>query len=279
MRTLSAAFKSLDQASTRKVVKVAHIYYGSTHLWWTDADKDFTFLSENVTKQNISISPVRFGSDNTDDILTLSASSKNSTFAQYVLFNPSLPVWGEFYIAQNDNLAEYSKYFVGRATQPSFNKQVVALPFVSISHRLNNPVLRWKIQASCNNTLYDQHCGISKTDFERVATVTGINTTNGQITASEFALKKDGSAAPDGWYELGFVKFDDQYRHIVTHVGTTLTLDNNFVGLTVTQQVYAYPGCNLSFSGDCSSSKFNNQANFNGFPLVPTKNPLTDGFK
>ena len=123
-------------------------------------------------------------------------------------------------------------------------------------------------QASCNNQLYDKFCKLSKVDFRAV----GVVTVSGNVlTSAAF-----GAFADDFFY-MGHVETDfGDLRLITKHKGNDITLHSPFDTRVITgTTVEAFAGCDLS--KETCRTKFDNFANFRGFPFIPSNNPVVFG--
>jgi uncharacterized phage protein (TIGR02218 family) len=120
------------------------------------------------------------------------------------------------------------------------------------------------LQPGCTNTLFDPRCGLSKATFANSLVVQGGSTVNKIITAS---------GQPAGYFDNGQLIFTSgpnngltkairQYVGGIIYFNSPLPFTPN-AGDTFT----AYPGCDKTQS--TCSGKFNNLANFEGFPYVP----------
>jgi uncharacterized phage protein (TIGR02218 family) len=120
------------------------------------------------------------------------------------------------------------------------------------------------LQPGCTNTLFDPRCGLAKAAFANNLTVQSGSTVNKIITTS---------GQPAGYFDNGQLVFTSgtnngltkairQYTGGVIYFNSPLPFLPN-AGDTFT----AYPGCDKT-QATCSG-KFNNLANFEGFPYVP----------
>jgi uncharacterized phage protein (TIGR02218 family) len=119
-------------------------------------------------------------------------------------------------------------------------------------------------QPGCLNTLFDGACTISKASWGIGSTVSG------GATASSIPCSLSNAA---GWFDMGTIIFTSGTLNGVTrsvkqytpgNVGLMLPLPSApAAGDTFT----AYAGCDKS-QATCTN-KFNNEANFRGFPFVP----------
>ncbi|MBQ3675664.1 MAG: phage BR0599 family protein, partial [Campylobacter sp.] len=60
------------------------------------------------------------------------------------------------------------------------------------------------------------------------------------------------------------------------HKGDKITLMFPLKSLSTADLVYVYAGCDKTIK--MCRDKFNNSINYGGFPFVPSKNPVTQGF-
>jgi uncharacterized phage protein (TIGR02218 family) len=120
------------------------------------------------------------------------------------------------------------------------------------------------LQPGCTNTLFDARCGLFKASFANNLVAQSGCTTNKIITTSTQpdAYFDNGQLIFTGGPNAGLVKAIRQYRAGVMLFNSPLPFAPN-AGDTFT----AYPGCDKT-QNTCTA-KFNNLANFEGFPYVP----------
>lgn len=129
---------------------------------------------------------------------------------------------------------------------------------------LNQQVPNIILQPNCTNTLFDARCTLNKASFAENLTVQPGSTVNKLLS---------GSIQADIWYDngqilftsgtnSGLVKAVKQYVNRQFFFNSPLPFTPG-AGDTFT----AYPGCDKT-QATCTS-KFNNLANFEGFPYVP----------
>jgi uncharacterized phage protein (TIGR02218 family) len=121
----------------------------------------------------------------------------------------------------------------------------------------------------CQNTLFDSSCGLSASDYQLSFTVQSLTSKGGLISTD---IGTNGSL-----YTGGYVVYLKDFRWITLGENNTFNLhvpfDSNVKpGVVLT----AYQGCSKS-AIDCKN-KFNNIANFNGCPYIPSDNPVLWGF-
>ncbi len=121
------------------------------------------------------------------------------------------------------------------------------------------------LQPGCTNTLFDPRCGLSKAAFANNLTVQAGSSANKLITASaqQDTYFDNGQLVFTSGPNNGLVKAIRQFSAGVIYFNSPLPFAPN-AGDSFT----AYPGCDKT-QATCSSPKFNNLANFEGFPYVP----------
>lgn len=138
--------------------------------------------------------------------------------------------------------------------------------FRSLVHRLNQRGGRI-YQRSCDAVLGDSRCGVNLASSSFRAT--------GSVTSADgrtLVLSGLGSFA-DGFFTFGVLEFtsgpnDDLKFEVKSHAGSTVVLWEVPPGATAAGNTFILTaGCKKD-SGTCQS-KFNNIANFRGFPHIP----------
>ena len=136
---------------------------------------------------------------------------------------------------------------------------------------LERQICRVRMQALCNNTLFDSVCGLAAGDFELVAEVT--------VSVDGKTLNSLAFEEVDGFYQYGKALFDGMYRFISSHVGNNITIQYPFDGLVDGNNVTVWPGCDKD-PATCQN-KFSNFVNYVGMPYIPLKDSeqvaLTNG--
>jgi len=127
------------------------------------------------------------------------------------------------------------------------------------------PGLHYQVQ--CPRDLFSDGCKLSKTEWQTLGTLDGVN---GSILSSPaFATK------PDGWFSGGWLDWNGRSMAIVAHVGKDVTLFFPMEGLASGSNVVAYPGCQGTEA--VCAEKFGNLVNHLGFARIPSKNPFGEG--
>ena len=162
----------------------------------------------------------------------------------------------------NDPDLEKQLRFRGRviATQAMLTR--ITLTCENRFTEMRQKALAQVIQRPCRHSLYHSvGCTLNIADFQTDGTITNIDELD--LTVSE------ASAQADAYYSGGIVEWEGKYQQITKHSGSTLTLLAPIPGLVAAQaggnqSVKIAPGCTLS-RATCND-RFNNLANFGGFP-------------
>lgn len=140
----------------------------------------------------------------------------------------------------------------------------VTLPFVTAE-------IPWPMYSvTCNNAFGDARCkyNVNSTAYDGI-TVVGVNLWTIEISAA---------VPSEADYEGGVVMNvrTGAKQDTVDLDGTTLFTLGGFTDIKIGDQLRFFKGCDHTLTGGCT--KYNNVANFAGFPYVPRKNPFLKGF-
>ena len=128
------------------------------------------------------------------------------------------------------------------------------------------------IQPPCNHVLFDEMCGVSRTD-------NAVDTTVSSVSGTTIMIASAGGF-PDGFFVGGeiVVPTRNERRMIIAHGGTTITVNYGFGRLVPGESVQVAGGCDYS-RGPNGCAKYSNLPRFGGCPYVPgeSNNPFTQG--
>jgi uncharacterized phage protein (TIGR02218 family) len=138
-----------------------------------------------------------------------------------------------------------------------------------IEASMDRPGLVDTFSRTCTTTLYSPQCKVNRDSFRVEAAIQSL--AGLAISSAIF----DGYT--DGWFSGGYIEWpvgSGEYdrRHIETHVGSVLQLLGGTVGLTIGQEIRAYPGCD--FLAETCSTKYGNLDNFRGDNHMDGKSPF-----
>lgn len=179
------------------------------------------------------------------------------------------------------NGATFDTIWKGRLANVKPGTAEVTLSFESIFTSLRRPGLRARYQRPCRHALYGRGCGLNKDDFAIPGRLGAMSGDTIQVY--------EAAGYPNGYFSGGMVEAPDgTLRFILGHLGDTLTLSRphdslielraqagwgvSYGGQYGGVKVILYPGCDRM--KETCLSKFNNLANFGGFPYIPSKNPF-----
>ena len=164
--------------------------------------------------------------------------------------------------------------FKGRVTGISYNaeKGMAGVKIGSTDTIANTSTPHRTYGTSCSFELYSAECGVNIDTHKVIINVAEISWSS-PTTMSHGAL---GGVA-GGAFRNGFLILDTgESQFITNHNGSTLNILSALGTLGSANIMAIYFGCNKS--KETCASKFKNLPNFGGFPMIPTQNPVTEGF-
>lgn len=242
---------------------------GSTAWRYCAADNDLsfdghTYLATSIKNDGFSFS----GNPETDDI-QISIASSAAVTTLYVGTPPSDQVRLKIRtLHKGDTQAPVLwSGLVKSGKQQSLAEFVFTCN--SLLSTLNRLGLRLSYSRGCPHALYDRGCKVDPANFATTVQLSAVN--GNRLVSTGIAL------LPDGHLSGGFVSFQGTHgatdrRAIESHSGNTVTLLGSSDGISSGAWVVVYPGCDRVTS--TCETKFNNLANYGGFPHLPTKSPF-----
>lgn len=174
-----------------------------------------------------------------------------------------MPTWG-------DTSLGTVILFSGRVADMEVGRTEAKVRVNSDLELLNIQMPRNLYQPGCLNTLYDGACTLAKASFGVAGTVGAGSTRN---------LLSNGLAQAAGWFDMGTVTITSGVnagvsRSVKQYSPGVLALMNPLVSACAPGDTFTvYAGCDKA-QATCSA-KFNNLANFRGFPYVPVPESVT----
>jgi hypothetical protein len=135
--------------------------------------------------------------------------------------------------------------------------------------------LRSYYQRQCPHILYESPCNVNKENFKSIVVVTSVAGLDvgvtGTLEVDKFAGGMMSWNSPAGL----------QWRTITGNVANSVKVNFPFMPITDKfgrslvngTSITLYPGCQHTVT-DCTN-RFNNLANYGGFPFIPIDNPFT----
>lgn len=162
--------------------------------------------------------------------------------------------------------AETIVWWRGRIVSVTVQADAAALRCESLLAALRRPGLRARYGLLCRHALYSVGCGASANAHRVPGTVTAV--------AGAVVTVPAAAAYAAGHFTAGMlVASGGAVRHfVVGHSGPDLTLMHAAVDIVGGLAVDLYAGCDHTLT--TCHARFNNAANFGGFPWIPRKNPF-----
>jgi uncharacterized phage protein (TIGR02218 family) len=200
--------------------------------------------------------------------LTITVPRDNDVALLYRVFVPASTTGITVYRAHRDDLADIIAYWQGRVRSVEWRGSMANIMCEPMDAMLKRQALRRSYGINCQHMLYDTRCTVNPESFRAVGTVGSVNGTS--LSAGIFALH------PNGWWVSGYVRVaQEDYRMVVAHSGSNVTLLSPFENLSPGDTIEAYAGCDRA--GLTCRDKFSNAPNFGGFPWIPRDNPFQTG--
>jgi uncharacterized phage protein (TIGR02218 family) len=125
-------------------------------------------------------------------------------------------------------------------------------------------------QTPCNHVLGDARCkvNLSLFDHETVAT----------YSEDVIVAVKDQGIFAEGFFNAGEIIniLTGERRMVIAQTADIFTVNFPFARLWPGAAIRMVAGCNHAYEGDCRT-KFDNNPNYGGFPLIPIDNPFSAG--
>lgn len=196
--------------------------------------------------------------------------ARNLPFAQQYIISPPSGVVSlrVMQTHRTDTDSEIIVIWIGRVVNVRFSESEVTIRCESIFTSLRRPALRRVYQTTCPHVLYGPICQANSTSFQLATTV---NTVSGVTITSN-----DLSSQADGYWTGGYIEWSNEgvtnRRFILSHTGTSITINLPFQGIAVGDNINVFPGCDHTLS--TCVNKFSNELNYGGFPYIPDKSPF-----
>lgn len=139
----------------------------------------------------------------------------------------------------------------------------------SLSASLNRNGLRLAWGKGCPHALYDRNCRVNKDLYDTAIQIT-------QLTGAVL-ISPSFESLPAGYLAGGFFEWEllpglKERRAIESQSGSVVVVLGTTDGIVPGQWLTFYPGCDRVTS--TCETKFNNLANYGGFPHLPSKSPF-----
>lgn len=234
-------------------------------FYYTSGDSDFTL--NNELYKAVSIYRNELSRDSLSDEAKLIADLDLAPFDLYKEFNPNTSIFVRI-LKENGALL-----FAGKVRSVDFelSKGTATIKLSAIGGVLNSKIPNRTYAKECGFNLFDDGCGLDKAKFSVVlANNFSISEDKLEITSEALASK------PEGYFSGGYARFSNQHSYISEHTGEKITLMFPLKNLSTSDVLSVYAGCDKTIK--MCKNKFGNSVNYGGFPFIPSKNPVTQGF-
>jgi hypothetical protein len=240
------------------------------NYFYASGPVNVTFLGDLYVSTPMRRSNVATGTHSDDNLeVTIEIPITSDIIADYG-FSTSPPEL-TLTIYRYHTAAEYVQYWEGPVENIKVRKAIATIRVPSaLAASLTADVPNVYYQSPCNNTLYDDVCGVVFADFSassvitavaaNVITITDVGVLDGLLVGGEASL-------PSG-----------ERRMITEQTGNVITVNYQFSSIAVSDTLTFAAGCDLNWAGDCAT-KFSNQLRHTGFNFIPNDNVFETGLE
>lgn len=235
---------------------------------YTSADREVTADSITYLPRAISRSAIDVSAEKARAGITITAPRDLEVADLYRVVPPSMAI--TLAVRQvHEGDGEVVTLWTGRISTVEFlgpAAQITCEPSFTALRRIG---LRRMYQRQCPHVLYGSACGVNRTSYRADGLVESISGATVNVAAAALQVA--------GFYAGGYIEWEIasgifERRFITDHSGAALTLSSSPFGLAGGTAVRLYPGCDHLLA--TCNAKFNNAANYGGFPFIPLKNPF-----
>ena len=248
-------------------------------VWtYTNNDRDVTWGGLTYKAVGITDDGLKQKGDATTDDFTITVPSSIPLILAFRGTPPSLPIRAELRQLQMGatSAADAPLMWVGYVSSVKYKDEIVSSVLCNTqAATLNRKGLRLAWERQCPHALYDNQCRVNPVEW-------GVQATISVLSHNWFGFILPFGEISAGGHDVTLDRFQNGYIEWVTGLGYTdrraiLTpYQGGFVligqtdGLDIGTNIRMYPGCART-PFDCK--KFNNIANYGGFPFLPGRSP------
>lgn len=270
MKTASDVFINQEVSDESAPAELFRIWTPSGGQEWTytSADGAIVYGGKTYAPAPIKRGAVSYDSGVDAQSLDITISSISDPAAQYAASHPVEEIWVQVMrVHMGQSPLEALVVFAGVILPATIKGAAAKFQCVGMKHALRQQLPKWRIQPGCNVSVFSDKCALDPDDHKISGTLDAASIDGLTLSASEF------SAQDDGYYTLGHILVNGHRRMIVEHSGSTVRLRYPIPGVAAADAFSAWPGCDGAI--ETCRDKFNNVANFRGYPDLPTDNPST----
>lgn len=255
-------------AADGRPIEIFAFARGSLAWRYTSADRDLTVETQAYRAAVIKRPKIQQGTEVARSVLTLTVPRTLDVLDQFRVVPPSDEVTVTIRSFHFGDI-EIATIWQGVILGVTLNDDEATIQLEPRSNGLRKMGLRRQYQRQCPFVLYGADCTLARETFKVTGTVSSLSGVVVHVPEAD--------APADGYFNGGYIEWlvavgVYERRFIASHVGDTLNLDVQTVGLAAGQQVFIYPGCDHAV--DTCNTKFSNVLNYGGMPFIPLKNPF-----
>lgn len=261
----------LDKETSAAAAQPVELYrfaLGTQRWTYTSGQTEIVYQGETYSPTMIRRSGIEQGHEINRTGIEITLPRDDAIGQQFVATSPAGIVSLTIYRKHlTDTADEVIVLWKGRISGARLYGSELILKCEPVATSLKRVGLRAHYQRICRHPLYSAACGASPASFRVDGTVASVSGATVQVAAA--------ATRPDGHFVAGMMAdpLTGEARMIVAHSGGNLTLIAPFPSLSVGMNVSLYAGCDHSM--DVCLNRFNNLANYGGFPYIPKKNPFS----
>jgi uncharacterized phage protein (TIGR02218 family) len=247
---------------------------GVTVYRYTSADSDIIYDGATWTAIPIGRGDrVRDTSEDTKNLLEVTVAQDNPVARLFLGRPPKGPV--RFKLYRGETVETIALILTATVNSAQWSGSEATLECQSPMLAASRNGLRHRYQAQCRHALYSRGCGVDADDYDVYFTFI-------QLVLAESRVKVAASAPlTDGYAVGGVLEINGERRLILDHASGIEDGDDVVffdiarpfsVGIEPGDAVKAFAGCDHDVV--TCREKFDNLANFGGFPVIPKVNPF-----
>lgn len=253
--------------------------FSNGNMTWryTSADETITHAGFSFTPEQITSAEMRDSQELNQLTIPLQVPRDNPVAQLFQFCPPTNQTTLIIYRAHRtdpSNATNFIVRWVGRVINSEYLGATVQLSCEPITTALRRLGLRRNYQRQCPHVLYGAMCGVVKDSYKLTTTATSHSGLTVNVPATLVANNYAGGML--SWVSA----IGQQWRFITGNTTNTLSVNMPFLAtgdpygrdLPAGTSIDLYPGCQHTLT-DCNT-RFNNIANYGGFPFIPLVNPF-----
>ena len=267
MKDVTPEYIAKEEAAQRKPVELYHIWHdGGANWYYTSGDVPVNYNGADYVPAPIERDHTAYSSVLEVSTMKVRVAFIEEPAVEFIAMNPVEILWISIMkLFRDQDPLEADVVFLGQIKNVSFKGVTAEVVCVGFEHFLKKVVPRLRYINTCNHSLFDPGCGLTKNDYKIETSVTIYDATACSLTSDAF-----GGYA-DNYFIRGEVIFGSESRTIVDQNDLTVTMAYRMRELVSGNSVSVYPGCDGRI--ETCQDKFSNTDHFLGFPYIPLDNP------